>query len=233
MKRKIILHGQLKDLYDETIEVTSDTIAEAMRALQQIEILKSTGPHPVYIEGVDDEISLYGVSEMSEIHVYPMTEGSGSNPLAQILIGVTLIAVGIFAPGIAAGLLSQSQLIIAGGLLVTGGLLQLLAPAPTIEEDKESKYIGASANTTAIGTRIPITYGFQKIYGHFLNFDVDAIDFDGNQESVVVDKTVYGDSAYVEYDKTTTVDGIGVVDPRFASATAAATGNDPVAGWTP
>jgi len=235
MKRQIILHGYLKELYDKPIEIVADTVAEAMRSLQQIKELRSDQPHPVTIGGVDSHAALFSRSDMEEIHVYPRTGGSIDNPFVQIVLGVTLIGIGIFAPGMIP-FLSQAQLLMAGALMVTGGVLQLLAPTPEFNENdqRESKYLGATGNTVGIGTRIPIGYGFRRVPGHYLSFDVEAFDYDGeNADSIEDGKSLYGGSGYFEFDKTTPVDGIGVVDPRFSSPTAAATGNDPVAGWSP
>lgn len=230
--RKIILHGHLHDLYPEPIEVVADTVAEAMRSLQQIEAFSGEGPHPVRIEGIESEADLFSETDMEEIHVHPWTEGSSNNTFVQILIGATLIAVGVFTGGVLG--LTAGQLILSGALMVTGGLLALLAPTPAIETGEQgpsSKYLGAQTNTVQIGTRIPLVYGFRRLFGHYISYDVDAKDWDGTEyDDPQGDKATYGVVTQYNYDRTVTVDGLGVVDPRFASSVAAATGNDPVSG---
>lgn len=154
-------------------------MAEAMRSLEQIpELQPENGePHPVIIQGVDSEFALYAHTTLEEIHVHPHTGGGGGrNGLLQILIGVALIAIGIWNPAFLAstGLLSANSLFLAGGLMVAGGILQMLAPKPDDDEERTSNYLNAQGNTVGIGTPIPIGYGTAKIGGHFLSFDVDA-----------------------------------------------------------
>ena len=43
-------------------------------------------------------------------------------------------------------------------------------------DPEASKYLSANQNTTKIVTRIPLMYGFNRAYGHYISFDVDAKD---------------------------------------------------------
>jgi hypothetical protein len=56
--------------------------------------------------------------------------------------------------------------------------MSLLAPSPSLSgqtaEQEQSKYFGPPANTTKIGTRIPLLYGEMKAYGHILSYDVST-----------------------------------------------------------
>lgn len=224
-KKKIILHGYLKEKYPHPIEVEATTVAEAMRSLEQIEELQPENgePHPVYIQGVDSEFALYSHTQMEEIHVHPHTGGGGGrNGLLQVLIGVALIAIGIWNPAFLAstGLISQSSLFLAGGLMVAGGLLQMLAPKPDDADERTSNYLNAQGNTVAIGTPIPTGYGTAKIGGHFLSFDVDAVNVSdgplGNLLSSVSQAVLsqYDDPAYIaalEADAVADGDGTGDV----------------------
>lgn len=178
-KKKIILHGYLKDLYAAPIEVEAATVAEAMRSLEQIpELQPEDGqPHPVVILGVESEMALYANTTMEEIHVHPRTGGGGGrNGIMQVLIGVALIAIGIWNPAFLASVgISSTQLFLAGGLMALGGILQMLAPKPDEDDERTSNYLGATQNTVKIGTPIPLGYGTRKIGGHYLSFDVDAV----------------------------------------------------------
>jgi len=192
MKKKIILHGYLADLYSDPIEVEATSVAEALSSLEQIkELHRADGqPHPVVVRGIDTEVALFSETEMEEIHVYPRTGGGGGKGgLGQILLGITLIAVAFVFPGVSllGGVITQSSLFLTGGLMVLGGILQMLAPAPEVSKEQESsRQLGSSANTVQIGTTIPLAYGTVKMGGHYLSFDVDAKDRAGGE----VDDTV-------------------------------------------
>lgn len=215
MKRTIYLHGRLKALHPEPIEVEADTVAEALRSLQLIPELqpKDGKPHPVQIDGVSNDIHLFGQGGATEIHVRPRMGGAGgNNALSQILIGVTLIAVSFLIPGgwAIAGAQLSSQVFVAGAMMVLGGALQLFMPQPAAANSSEekSKYLGASVNTVKMGTRIPILYGAGKIGGHYLSFNNDAktvgaVDIDGGTQTSVADNdgstsydATYGQGAY-------------------------------------
>lgn len=180
MKKRIILHGHLKKLYDQPIEVEADTVAEAMKALQFIEELrpKDGQPYPVTIQGVNSEIALYSKTDLEEIHVFPRTGGAGGRGgLLQILIGITLIALAFIMPAFVTTLgLTKGTLLLTGAMMVLGGIMQMLMPVPEVDNTEGSKYLGAGVNTAKIGTRIPILYGTRKVGGHYLSFDVDAKD---------------------------------------------------------
>jgi len=179
MKKKIILHGHLADKYPHPIEVEAATVAEAIQSLATIEELTPPAgqPWPVTVQGVDNEIALFSETSFEEIHVYPRTGGAKKGGLMQVLLGITLIALAVFNPAFIGTLgLSQGQLYLAGGLMLSGGLLQLLAPTPSASDGTESsRYLGASGNTVKIGTRIPLAYGNVLLEGHYLSFDVDAV----------------------------------------------------------
>lgn len=233
MKKKIILHGYLRDLYDQEIEVEAETIAEAMRSLQHIpELAPKNGlPYPVTIKGVESEIQLFAQSDMTEVHVFPQTTGAGgkNGALTRIIIGITLIAVAIFAPTMIAPLaeigITKGMIIMTGLSLTVGGLIQMLMPQPEEDKTQSSKYLGGNTNSVAIGTRIPLVYGARKIPGHFLSFDVDAKDI---AVEATGDETYEG--AYVTYDKTPIADGIVPLLPIYASKTPSAT-NVPTSDW--
>lgn len=178
MKRKIILHGYLKDLYPEVLEVEAESVAEAVKALENIPALvrEDGTPHLVSIRGIDSDIALYSNSDMDEIHISPRVGGSGGRGgFMQILIGVVLIAVALVFPAIAFLGFTSTSLLVAGGLMLLGGVLQMLLPVPDTNDNTDTnRYLGASINTVQIGTRIPLIYGTRRWGGHYLSFDVDA-----------------------------------------------------------
>lgn len=180
MKKTIYLHGHLRKLYSDPIVVEADSVAEAVRSLELIPELrpKDGQPHPVTIAGVENEVHLFAKRGECDIHIHPVTGGSGGKGgLFQVLLGITLIALSFVIP--TAGLfgieaLSASNFFLAGAMMALGGIVQLLTPTPDMESEEGSKYIAGSVNTTRIGTRIPILYGQRRLFGHYLTFDVDA-----------------------------------------------------------
>lgn len=233
-KKKIILHGHLAEKYPHEIEVEAASVAEALRSLQTIEELRPPNgePWPVTVREITNEIALYAETSLEEIHVYPRTGGAKKGGLLQIILGVVMIALAIYTGGFSLlGMeITAGSLFMSGGLMLVGGILQMLMPTPKGQEQSEtSKYLGASGNTVKIGTHIPIAYGNNRLGGHYLSFDVDAVDWAGEDEEEGTPSPV-GESVYVEYDKTPT--DVVPVNPIFDSPTLGP-GNVPNPGWTP
>jgi len=243
MMKRIILHGHLKKLHPDPIEVEAESVADAIKILKFIpELQPADGqPWPVTIQGVNTQGQLFAPTDVEEIHVYPRTGGAGGKGgLLQILLGITLIAVALFFPGaFAAGTMlgglgvTKGMLLLTGAMMVLGGVMQMLMPVPETDSTEGSLYLGAGVNTVRIGTRIPILYGTRKVGGHYLSFDVDAKDIalegDPNEDAE-------GKKNYFKYDHTAqpTIarpDGtvVSLVPYRavYASATASAS-NIPV-----
>lgn len=231
-KKKIILHGHLAEKYPHEIVVEAASVAEALHSLSTIDELTPPNgePWPIIVREVDNEIALYSDTDMEEIHVYPRMGGSKKGGLMQIILGIVIIALAVVTGGIAALGISQGSMFLAGGMMVVGGLLQMMMPTPQGYDgngDTSSKYLGASGNTVKIGTHIAIAYGTNKIGGHYLSFDVDAVDWAGEDDETG-DAALVGENIYVEHDKTpvTTVP----VNPIFSSPTLGP-GNIPTSGW--
>ena len=209
--KKIILHGHLKDRYSLPIEVDANSVAEAIGFLTQFPELEG-GPWPVTIRGVNSEIALYGETDMEEIHLYPRTGGSGGrNGLMQLIIGIAIVALAIvaapllFGPAGGAGLLgsvgiSQGMVIMSGGMMALGGIMQMLMPVPDMGSGKGSEgslFLGGAGNTTRINTPIGILYGMRRLFGQFLSFNVNAKDIaiEGDPTEASA-----GKANYVRYD---------------------------------
>lgn len=223
MKRRIILHGYLAKLHRKVIEVEAGSVAEALGALSQIKALVPGAPHRIRVDGVDSDVAFYCQGEMEEIHVRPQKGGSGGK-FGQIILGIVMIAVALTVPMSAAW---SMQLALSGGMMVLGGLLQLLIPTPdATAASQTSKYLGASTNTVTLGTRIAYVYGTRKVGGQYLSFDVDAVDI----APKAGDAPANPDQNYFEYDVTTLSKPRAPVLPVFAAA-AAALGVVPVSSW--
>ncbi|CCV12924.1 tail assembly protein [Mesorhizobium sp. STM 4661] len=181
MLRKVYLHGGLAAFHDGPIEIMANTIAEVVESITRQ--LPGFAPHPtrgrqrIKVVGCETVESLFtNLGNQAEIHIVHQLNGGKSGGLGQILIGAALIGLGIFTFG--ATTFWGSMLLKVGALSLLGGLSQLLAPTPENDTAKDqSRYLGSPKNTVAIGTRIPILYGEDRVYGQFLSFDINAREF--------------------------------------------------------
>ena len=230
MKRKIVLHGYLKKLYAGLIEVEADSVAEAVRSLAFIpELQREDGqPHTVRIKGITSDIALYSKSSMADIHIYPRIGGAGGRGgILQVLLGIVLVAVSIAFPVILG--FSTSSLFMTGALMVLGGVLQMLLPAPEkTEAGQSSKYLGASVNTVQIGTRQAIIAGTRRWGGHYLSFDVDAKELAPKQGETIVDTG----ANYFVHDATVLSTPLAPVNPVYASSVTGPS-TFPISSWSP
>lgn len=174
----MFLHGPLKKLHDGPIEVVADTIAEAIKIVtSQIAGFAPnavTGYKRLQVAGVDKLEDFFREDDREEIHLMPAFNGGKQGGFLQILIGAVLIAAS-FIPGLQ---FMAPLLMKVGVMLLLGGILQLLSAPPRDrgQESIKSHYLGSPKNTVAIGTRIPILYGKRKIGGHYLSFNISAVD---------------------------------------------------------
>ena len=192
IKRRLILHGKLRELFDGEIVIYAESVAEAIKgATQQIKAFRpKLGENRMELRvlGCDSIESLLAPSNTEEIHLVPSMHGGKSGGFFKIVLGTVLIATALIlsggtlgAPLAATGLLSgitYANVFFFGAALVLGGILELISPAPTLEtnnsESEASNYFGAPGNTVKIGTRIPYLFGLHKAYGHYISFNIDA-----------------------------------------------------------
>lgn len=197
-KVKIVLHGYLKDLYPEDLELSGYSVAEIINGMckqtKAFNPLPGQERHCISVVGFTDRDKLYAPipHDQKELHLVPEMSGGKSGGFFRIIVGVVLIAAAFYLGGAALagptlfGSTTIASMLFNFGLsLVLGGLLELISPAPKIDragvtgtatDPEASKYLGASQNTVRIGTRIPLLYGEHQAFGHYISFDVDAVD---------------------------------------------------------
>ena len=163
----------------EDIDFAVNTVKECIEAVtSQIPALRTLPRKVVQVLGVNNEHDLLR-TDMDVVHIVPAFVGGKRGGLVQIVIGGLLIAAS-FLPGLTPFV--ATFLFNAGVALALGGLAALLAPKPSSTNPSSatnpegSKYLGARGNTTRIGTRIPLAYGRQRLYGHILSYNVTAAD---------------------------------------------------------
>jgi predicted phage tail protein len=178
--RRIHLHGSLKSIYPEPIEVSAPNVAEALKLVtRQFPGFAGnavTGMLRIKVAGFETIEDLIRPSDEQDLHVFPQLNGGKNGGFFQILLGAVLIAAS-FIPGVGAAF--APILLKVGIMMVLGGILQLFNTPKRDNKDspeKKSHYLGAPKNTVEIGTRIPILCGEDLVGGHYLSFQIDAVD---------------------------------------------------------
>lgn len=178
MLRRIHLHGSLKSIHPEPIEVYAETVADALKAVtSQLPGFQGNaieGPKRVKVVDFDTVESLIVPTDVVDIHLVPQLNGGKSGGFFQILLGAVLIGASFLSLGALSPILLK-----VGIMMVIGGILQMFNTPKRDNKDspeKKSHYLGSPKNTVEIGTRIPILCGEDKIGGHYLSFQIDAID---------------------------------------------------------
>lgn len=181
MLRRIHLHGSLKSIHQEPIEVHAASVAEAIKAvsrqLPEFGGNAVTGPRRIKVVGFETIEDLIEPSTTQDLHIFPQLNGGKNGGFFQVLIGAVLIAASFLLPGSMAAF--APILLKVGIMMVAGGLLQMMNAPKRDNKDsveKKSHYLGAPKNTVEIGTRIPILCGRDKVGGHYLSFNIDAVD---------------------------------------------------------
>jgi predicted phage tail protein len=190
LKRKLFFHGYLKNLVPDGVELSGNTVTEILNGLaKQVKALQPSlkgGKHVIQVAGFSSVESLVKplTDDVTELHLVPAMQG-GKGGFFRIVIGAIILTAAVLAAPATGGssLLAAfnaagwvSAAAIFGTTLILGGLLELVSPAPKMDLDGNdaSKYLGASTNTTKIGTRIPLMYGENMWHGHILSFNVSS-----------------------------------------------------------
>lgn len=183
MRARVHFHGYMKELVPEPIEVEAEDVRGAIegvtRQLPQLAPEAIRGRHRLTVVGCPTVEDLRR-TDMEDIHLVPQFSGGKRGGFLQIVIGAALIAASFAVPGAHLATWKSMALFNIGTAMVLGGVMQLIAPAPKRDQatgDPEaSKYLGAPGNTTASGTRVPMLYGRDMVYGHYLSFNISAKD---------------------------------------------------------
>lgn len=108
------------------------------------------------------------------IRIVPIIIGSKKAGILQTIMGAVLVAVGAIATfgfGQAWGV----NVMVAGGSMIAGGVIQMLSPQPTglaskqSEDNKASYAFGGVTNTAAQGYPVPLGYGKRRIGGAIIS----------------------------------------------------------------
>ena len=166
-RRKLILHGPLRELCPDGLTLETETVGEAINGMCRILKLRPDlwhGRQRIKVLGCDSVESILKPNDMEELHIVPAFTGGGG--VIKIIIGAVLVVVGVIT--------GQGWLIEIGASMVIGGLINVLFPTKTAGSGT-SNYLGAPGNTTRIGTRIPLILGTCAVYGQYLSYNIDAL----------------------------------------------------------
>jgi len=197
MLREIRLYGHLaKFVGRRRFMAAVDTAAEAVRFLianfpgLKAHITQPGRHYRVKVGGhaIGSE-QLHGPIGNEAISIIPVIGGAGGG-VGQILAGIALVALAVFVPGLGLGLAGSivTKVGLLGGVLILGGVSQLLTPTPTIalsntnsgtretELDPQKSYsFSGVQNTSRQGVPVPIVYGETIIGSVVISAGIDTV----------------------------------------------------------
>jgi len=108
------------------------------------------------------------------IRIVPVIIGSKKAGILQTILGAVIVAVGAIATfGFAQAW--GVNVMMAGGAMIAGGVVQMLSPQPTglaskqSADNRASYAFGGVTNTTAQGYPVPLLYGRRRIGGAIIS----------------------------------------------------------------
>lgn len=172
MLRKIKLYGRLaKFIGCRALEADVATAAEAVRFLlanwPEVEQHMSDQQYRVSIgKYAIDEEELHHPAGAEPISITPVVAGAGAT--ARIIAGVALVAFSLLLPGVGAAIggAMMTKIGIIGGVLILGGVAELLTPTPTLaqgidsqDDPRKSYSFSGIQNTSRAGVPLPLVFG--------------------------------------------------------------------------
>ncbi|MDD1130498.1 tail assembly protein [Pseudomonas shahriarae] len=188
----ILLYGQLRQ-FGRSFRMAVRTPAEAIKALcvqlpgfeRLLSNAKSRGVEFAVFRGktnlAEKEIGFTGEGD---IRIAPVITGSKRGGALQTIIGAVLIVVGLVITGgtFGAGAPFGSALIMMGGSMVLGGVIQMLSPqagglkTSAAPENTPGYAFGSAKNTTASGNPVPLCIGERRWGGAIISAAIYAED---------------------------------------------------------
>lgn len=165
--RTIRLYGQLGSRFGRSFRLAVNSPAEAVRALcailpgfqQYLARAKENGMAFAVFVGKQNltKEQLQDPPGNEDIRIAPVLLGSKRGGVLNIILGVVLIVVGVYTRNV--------NLIVQGGAMVVGGVVQMLGPQPKglgaqdSVENRPSYSMNGTVNTQAQGNPVPVAYG--------------------------------------------------------------------------
>ena len=194
--RTIKVYGRLaRFLGQRTFQAAVSSAAEAVRFLltnfPQLEAHMSQQHYRVSVGGYAlEEGELHHPSGQQVIRIVPVLTGAGA--VGRILAGVALVALSIATAGFggaAIGLFGAaapiglgSLALSVGGLLILGGVSQLLTPTPRVptgpdsnQDPRKSFSFSGIQQTSRQGVPVPVVYGRTLVGSVVISAGVDTV----------------------------------------------------------
>ncbi|WKN12534.1 hypothetical protein aym_00019 [Klebsiella phage AYM] len=178
--KTIKLSGSLGRRFGVFHNLAVDSVGECIRALSyQVEGFKafmqskvgSNMRFGIVADGKPirtNDFATFAVAK--EIRIIPIPKARKNGGLLQIVIGAAIMVAAFYTGG-AMGAFSSAAFM-AGGSMVLGGVMQMIAPqmggnmrASESPENKPSYAFGGPINTTAAGYPIQLPYGYRLAGG--------------------------------------------------------------------
>lgn len=188
--KTIKLYGILAKKFGKEFRLAVDSTQEAIRALctqvPGFERFMLNAHHDglafaVFHDGHNiGEQELHLNTQAKVIKIVPKVMGAGGdNGVLQLVLGVVMIAVGVFTFG--ATSVMGTALIGAGIGMAIGGITQMLMPKVETEDqnqdgNKANKGFGGAVTTVAQGNPVPILYGEREVGGFIVSAHQDIVD---------------------------------------------------------
>ncbi|MGA4854197.1 tail assembly protein [Acinetobacter haemolyticus] len=120
----------------------------------------------------EDQLDLNTSAEA--IHIVPRVMGAGGGGLLQTILGVVLIAAGVFTGGTSSAI---GMALIGGGAgMLMGGIAMMLMPKvdngmqdQNQDGNKANKGFGGAVTTVAQGNPVPVLYGQREVGGFIVS----------------------------------------------------------------
>lgn len=174
--RTIRLYGPMVPLFGREFRLAVNSPAEAIRALcvllpgfqQYLMGAKAKGMEFAVFVGRQNlsKDQLHDPPGADDIRIAPVLVGSKRGGVLQTILGIVLIVVGVWT--------QNYQLVFQGGVMVLGGVSQMLAPQPKglgakdSAENTPNYSMNGAVNTQAQGNPVPVAYGGHDTKGMFV-----------------------------------------------------------------
>lgn len=195
MQRNVYIEGEMGHLFGDTMTVNAPTINDVFRLIDANNVGFKKYMIDCHEKGIGFAINIAGEEieyeeelllplHKGDITITPVPEGAGGG-FKKILAAIALVVLIYFMPtvgikatgGFAAGfakmhIVSLIGLAVATNLAMTG-LMEMMAPDPSVDTDQEQSYLFNGAEQNIIeGDPVPVLYGHLRIPGQPINFEV-------------------------------------------------------------
>ena len=191
MLRNVYLEGELGEVFTPHLQIDCNTTADVFKCLDA-----NFSEFRPYFQKKHEEGTFLHIDAAGSELEYPeellmeINEGdiiitplpAGSKSALKIITGAVLVVLAVTNPmGWAAW--ATTTMLVAGTMLVTTGLMELMAPDPAVdktEPGEESYLFNGNAQSIKSGDPVPILYGRLRVPGQPCGFEImgETISYD-------------------------------------------------------